>query len=221
MAQGRPLIPQHEQQHRAVQGPWTKYLKYVDRDDPAKLQILYVFRDFQLTGIAVTAETAEIAVKLGRLQHERIMEKRAKQEQDLEEARAANDASIAFQKLLDDQPDGVVYYVRRGNLIKIGTTRAFVTRMRSLMPDEILAIEPGSYSLENQRHQQFAEHRYGRDQRGAKSEYFHPSDELLQHIKAVRKRHGIPQQLGVSITDGRRMFEDAADLQSGSTCHSR
>ncbi len=206
MAQGKPLIPQHEK--RAVQGPWTKYLKYIDRDDPAKLPILYVFRDFEVAGIAVTPETAEIAVKLGRLQHERTMEKRAAHEQQLEETRAANAASLAFQKLLDDQPDGVVYYVRRGNLIKIGTTRAFVNRMRSLMPDEILAIEPGSYSLENQRHQQFAEQRYGRDQRGTKSEYFHPSEVLLQHIKAVRERHGVPQQLGVSITDGRRLFDD-------------
>lgn len=208
MAQGRPLIPQHEK--RAVQGPWTKYLKYIERDDPAKLQILYTFRDLELADVPITAEAAEIAVKLGRLLHERNMQQRAEQEQQLEETRAANDASLAFQKLIDDQPDGVVYYVRRGNLIKIGTTRAFTARMRSLMPDEILAIEPGSYSLENRRHQQFAEHRYGRDQRGTNSEYFHQNEQLLLHIKAVRERHGVPQQLGVSITDGRRLFDDTS-----------
>lgn len=206
MSQGKPLIPQHEK--RAVQGPWTRYLKYIDRDDPAKLPILYVFRDFELTGIAVTPETAEIAVKLGRLQHERTMQKRAAEEQRLEEVWAANAASLAAQKLLDDQPDGVVYYIRRGRLIKIGTTRSFSARMSSLKPDEILAVEPGSYSLENQRHQQFELHRYGRDERGTRGEYFNLSDELKAHILALRKEHGIPPQVGVSVGDGRRMFED-------------
>lgn len=207
MTAGRPLVPQHGQRHRAVQGPWTKYLKYISKGDPAKLQILYVFRDFELTGVEVTAATAEIAVRLGRLQHQRVQEKRAGEEQRLEEVRAANAESLAFQKLLEDHADGIVYYVRRGNLIKIGTTRAFLNRMRSLMPDEILAIEPGSYSLENQRHQQFDEHRYGRDQPGTKSEYFHPNDILKAHILALRQQHGVPEQVGVSVTDGIRMFD--------------
>ncbi|MGW3196322.1 hypothetical protein ACWDBD_17385 [Streptomyces sp. NPDC001118] len=208
MAQGRPLIPQHEQRHRAVQGPWTKYLKYIDPHEPAKLPILYTFRDFELAGVAITAEAAEIAVKLGRLQHQRNLQQRAEAEQQLEEARAANAASVAFHKLLEDQPDGVVYYIRRGNLIKIGTTRAFANRMRTLMPDEILAIEPGSYSRENQRHQQFEEHRFGRDQRGTKSEYFHPFPELIDHIRRLRREHGIPDQRSVTVTDGRTLLDE-------------
>lgn len=214
MVQGRPYIPQHEQQHRAVQGPWTKYLKYFDRDDPAKMSILYAFRDLELTGISVTPETAEIAVKLGRLQHERHEEKRAEEAQHLEEIRAANAASTAFAKVLSDHPDGVVYYVRRGDLIKIGTTKSFLNRMRNLMPDEILAIEPGSYSLENQRHQQFEEQRLGRDQRGTKSEYFHQSRALIDHIRRLRVEHGIPDQRSIVITDGRALLDE---LKSGSS----
>ncbi|MGW4603714.1 GIY-YIG nuclease family protein [Streptomyces sp. NPDC004532] len=211
MAQGRPYIPQNEQRHRAVQGPWTKYLKYFDADDPAKLPILYTFRDFELAGIAVTSETAEIAVKLGRLQYERNTQKRSEEQQRREEIWAANAASLAAQKLLDDHPDGIVYYVRRGNFIKIGTTRSFSARMNNIKPDEILAVEPGSYSLENQRHQQFEEHRHGRDERGTRSEYFHPSDELKAHILALREEHGIPPQVGVSIGDGRKMFGETAN----------
>lgn len=208
MGQGKPLIPQHEQRHRAVQGPWTKYLKYVSHDDPAKLPILYTFRDFELVDIPVTAETAEIAVKLGRLRYERGLQKRAEEEQRLEETIAANSARVAFQKLLEDHSDGVVYYIRRGDLIKIGTTRAFIARMRTLMPDEILAIEPGSYTLENQRHQQFDEQRFGRDRRGARSEYFHSSPELIQHIRTLRSEHGVPDQGGVGVTDGRRLLDE-------------
>ncbi|MFF1547138.1 hypothetical protein [Streptomyces sp. NPDC058291] len=208
MPGGRPLIPQHEQRHRAVQGPWTRYLKYFDPGDPAKLPILYAFRDLELVGVPVTAETAEIAVKLGRLQHERNMQQRAEREQQLEDDRAANAASVAFQKLLEDQPDGVVYYIRRGNLIKIGTTRAFVNRMRSLMPDEVLAIEPGSYSLENQRHQQFEETRFGRDRRGTRNEYFHPSPRLIDHIRSLRAQHGTPDQGMLTITDGRALLNE-------------
>lgn len=208
MGQARPYVPQQEQRRRAVQGAWTKYLKYIDRDDPAKLPILYAFRDLELVGVPVTADTAEIAVKLGRLQHERNLQKRAEDEQRLEEDRAANAASVAFQKLLDDQPDGVVYYVRRGDLIKIGTTKSFINRMRNLMPDEILAIEPGSYSLENRRHQQFEEQRFGRDKRGTKSEYFYPSTELIAHIRDLRVQHGIPDQQPIVITDGRALLDE-------------
>lgn len=41
----------------------------------------------------------------------------------------------------------VVYYVRIGDKIKIGTTTSFKYRMVSLMPDEILATEPGHVEL--------------------------------------------------------------------------
>jgi len=213
VANGRPLIPQHEMRHRAVQGPWSKYLKYIDRDDEAKLPILYIFRDFELAGIPITAETAGIALKLGRLRHERNKEERARQEQELEEARAASAASLARQKLLEDQPEGIVYYIRRGGLIKIGTTQAFANRMRNLMPDEILAFEPGSYSQENQRHQQFEEHRFGRDRRGSRSEYFYPAPELIDHIRSIRDEYGVPDQEILTITDGRALLDE---LQSGS-----
>ena len=86
--------------------------------------------------------------------------------------------------------------------------------MRSLMPDEVLAIEPGSYSLENQRHQQFEEHRFGRDRRGSRSEYFHPSPKLIDHIRSLRAEHGIPDQAMLTITDGRALLDES---KSGSS----
>lgn len=205
MSQGRAWNPQADHERRLVQAPWNKYLKYIDGDEPAKLAILQVFREYELADIPVTEETAAAAVKLGRLRHERGREEQEQRMRELQEQVAA---SRAFEKLLDDHPDGVVYYIRRGNLIKIGTTRVFANRMSSLRPDEILAVEPGSFSLESQRHQQFEQHRYNRERPGTKSEYFHPGDDLKAHILELRNRYGVPEQTRVILTDGLKMFGD-------------
>ncbi|WP_405769276.1 hypothetical protein OG539_32755 [Actinacidiphila glaucinigra] len=205
MRQGRAWNPQSDHERRLVQAPWNKYLKYIDGDEPAKLAILQVFREYEETEVALTEETAQVAVKLGRLRYQRDVERREYEARNLE-ARIA--ARRSFEKLLEDHPDSVVYYVRRGQLIKIGTTRVFANRMSNLRPDEILAVEPGSYSIENQRHQQFEQHRYNREVPGSKSEYFHPGDDLKDHILELRKRHGVPEQTGITLTDGLKMFGD-------------
>jgi hypothetical protein len=73
---------------------------------------------------------------------------------------------------------GVVYYVRMGELIKIGTTTHLARRMQELYAAEhgaLLATEPGGQSLEAERHRQFADERQHR-------ELFNPSDRLLAHI---------------------------------------
>lgn len=79
----------------------------------------------------------------------------------------------------------IVYYVRRGDLIKIGTTTSPAQRFLDLVPDEILAVEPGGYPLENHRHLQFGHLREG-------GEYFQSAPELLEHIRHVRDLHGEP-----------------------------
>lgn len=81
----------------------------------------------------------------------------------------------------------VVYYVRIGHYIKIGTTTSFKYRMVSLMPDEILATEPGHVELEKARLKQFAHLKIplGRER-------FRPAPELLDHIKMIRAHFGPP-----------------------------
>lgn len=197
MGQGMPYNPQRDQRHRAVQGPWTKYLRWIPESDPARISILGVFREYELAGVEVTEETAQAAVKLGRLRRRQADEERAQQESEREERERDG-----IRKLLADQTEGVVYYVRRGNAIKIGTTTSFVNRMRDLLPDEILAIEPGSYSVENARHQQFKGYAYF-DRR---SEYFRPGEQLVAHIAALREKHGVPDQSIVKLTDGKSLF---------------
>lgn len=84
-----------------------------------------------------------------------------------------------------DAEDGigtnVVYYIRRDTRIKIGTTCNLTQRMLDLQPDEILAVEPGSYELEHRRHEQFAHLR-------VRGEWFTPALDLLDHIAAVKER---------------------------------
>lgn len=101
------------------------------------------------------------------------------------EAEAAADASRAARYA--DQ--SVVYYIRIGELVKIGTTTNMTERMTSLVPDEILATEPGDVALERMRHKQFAADR-------VRGERFRMSAELGSHIAMIREHFGEPKMTG-------------------------
>lgn len=76
---------------------------------------------------------------------------------------------------------GVVYYVRMGDHIKIGTTRDLPGRLHGLYLTEadLLATEPGGRDQELARHHEFADERVRR-------ELFEPSDRLLAHIASLQ-----------------------------------
>lgn len=75
--------------------------------------------------------------------------------------------------------DPVVYYVKFGDRVKIGTTTNFQARMSNIPHDEVLAVEPGGRELEQLRHKQFAEARSHR-------EWFDLSAELFRHIDRIK-----------------------------------
>lgn len=79
----------------------------------------------------------------------------------------------------------VVYYVRIGETIKIGTTTNMKARMGGLMVDEVLATEPGDRQLEAMRHKQFRHLRI-------RGERFRPEPDLLSHVAMVREHYGEP-----------------------------
>ena len=70
----------------------------------------------------------------------------------------------------------VVYYLRLGASIKIGTTYNPRQRFAALPHDEVLAFERGGRELEQQRHLEFAADRLGT------SEWFGLSRHLRSHI---------------------------------------
>lgn len=86
------------------------------------------------------------------------------------------------------RPDAlpVVYYLRFGDRIKIGTTSDLRSRLAALPPGDLLAIEPGTYDLERQRHTQFALHHLA-------GEWFQDGAALQDHIRQVRAEHGDPR----------------------------
>lgn len=55
----------------------------------------------------------------------------------------------------------VVYYLRLGERVKIGTTFAPRQRFAALPHDEVLAFERGGRDLERRRHREFADDRLG------------------------------------------------------------
>ena len=78
----------------------------------------------------------------------------------------------------------VVYYLRRGTAVKIGTTFNPRQRFTALPHDEVLAFELGGRALEQQRHLEFAADRLGT------SEWFGLTRRLRAHIRRSRGRSG-------------------------------
>jgi hypothetical protein len=70
----------------------------------------------------------------------------------------------------------VVYYIRFGDRIKIGTSANPRQRLARLWHDDVLAFERGDRLVERRRHEQFAALRQGT------SEWFSPAPVLDRHI---------------------------------------
>lgn len=166
MAQGNYFTPEAIKNIRC--GPRRSVaplLALVDTEDPAFRRIADALQAMANASVELDEDAIGIAIKIGR---QRYAEELAKRHH------AAERRSI-------------VYYIRRGEFIKIGTTVNPVSRLGSLMPDEILAYEPGDVQREQARHRQFRTSRVAR-----KGEYFRRTEELAAHIAALREQHGDP-----------------------------
>lgn len=87
-----------------------------------------------------------------------------------------------WHQLTQSATDNVVYYIQVGKYIKIGTTKDVDKRLQQYPPDsELLAIEPGSYTIEAMRHEQFAKYL------AARNEWFTPGPKLMQHITGLQR----------------------------------
>jgi hypothetical protein len=90
----------------------------------------------------------------------------------------------------------VVYYMGdpASQTVKIGTSTNFRKRLigiRAKFPDIVLlAVEPGHFTLESLRHDQFSELRIV--QRGQR-EWFRKAPELMDHVNEIRRQYGDPK----------------------------
>jgi hypothetical protein len=73
-----------------------------------------------------------------------------------------------------------VYYVRVGDLIKIGMTTNLKQRLSAYPPgSQLLAAELGGQAREAQRHREFSH------LLASRKEWFHPGPDLMAHIDAL------------------------------------
>lgn len=154
---------------------FAKIREAVDCSDPAFPQIAQALLEAREAGTELDAAAVEEAICIGRQRYAAPPEERPAEER------------------LAPPFESIVYYLLRGPLVKISTTRHPESRFASLMPDRIMAVEPGDRSVERERHQQFKHLRHGT------SEYFSQGDELMAHIDAVRAQHGNPNPAWPSI----------------------
>lgn len=105
----------------------------------------------------------------------------------------------------------LVYYVRNGDLIKIGYTWNLWQRMNKI-PGMLLAAEPGSPEIESQRHEQFAALRVGRN-----AEWFQDGPDLMRHIHGLRKRYGDPVDRRYEAGRARPLWRLLLDSTDGET----
>ncbi|MFD0902346.1 GIY-YIG nuclease family protein [Actinomadura sediminis] len=106
-------------------------------------------------------------------------------------ARACIRESIARAEIIDrvrkkrDEraQSPLVYYMRLGDLVKIGWTTNLKSRREAINPQEVMATEPGNDKVERQRHKQFADLR-------VHGEWFRLESPLTEWIDQLKAAYG-------------------------------
>lgn len=154
----------------AVEIPYLSDL--IDPDDPARPEIMKNLLYLSSFGVEFTEDIVRNVIAHSREHYARLgeLDMRMRTKREL-----ASDA-------IDGAEDSVVYYMRIGNRVKIGHTAKLADRVRTIGPEELMAIEPGGYGTEQIRHRQFAELRTHR-------EWFRLEEPLTDFIEQLQ---GVP-----------------------------
>ncbi|MCP9209296.1 GIY-YIG nuclease family protein [Streptomyces cucumeris] len=155
--------------------PTARLADLIDPNDPALQHISQALTNFRAADVSLTEEIVKAAIKLGRAEHARW-------------SAADGNGFKAAPLPRQGAHAPVVYYVRRGTMVKIGTTTNLHERMRAILPEEILATEPGGQKTEFARHRQFSALRVD-----GQREWFHAGAALQDHVQRVRAQHGAPE----------------------------
>lgn len=119
--------------------------------------------------------------------HDKWQEVAAAEDQRVREDRKRREEVL---KARPDQP-GWIYYIQFSDQIKIGYSRDVYRRLRSLAANGVLlAVHPGTMTLEKSLHRQFAIYL------AARREYFTDCPALRDHIDQVLEQFGPPPKPG-------------------------
>ena len=77
-------------------------------------------------------------------------------------------------------PVGTVYYMRVGNRVKIGWSSNLPARLLTFNPEELVAVETGSKTVERQRHREFSQLR-------TTGEWFRLEEPLQSYLVSLGK----------------------------------
>lgn len=124
----------------------------------------------------------------------------AEKQQHLDDLEAATRKLDDGQTLNADEPvPGWIYYILNGDTIKIGYANDVTQRMRAYPPNvTLLAVEPGTRTLERARHRLFHAHlAHGR-------EWFRDNPEIRAWIDTLRTQHGAPDAMTYTYTAPRK-----------------
>jgi hypothetical protein len=165
-------------------------------------------------GVEIDQTVADNAVKFIHWKKENLRDSETRRKEfEAKQAQEASQEIDAWKARREaarrwDASPGIVYYILRGPLIKIGTTTRPRKRFDTLMPDAVLAIEPGDKELERLRHTQFVSLRdpdVGR-------EYFTPGRDLIDLILRLREEQGIPHIPHASLVSRESAEATVTDL---------
>lgn len=223
MAKGRPFIPEHDRQRDLHSGPIrTPYRHLLDERDPHYLEIAVHLHAMSQAGVEIDQTVADNAVKL--IHWEREFGARRKTafadavEQEKKERAEEAERWIREREAAERwaESPGIVYYILRGSFVKIGTTTRPRKRFDALMPDAVLATEPGDVELEKKRHEQFSAFR----EASVGREYFHPRAPLVALVRQLRDKYGVPDVPHASLVTreaaAKRVTEILAETQGPS-----
>lgn len=155
-----------------------------DQDSPANLPLCSGHARDVVDAFPHHCRPCEARREMHQREHEELERKRAE--------KAAKREADPWAK------EGTIYYASIGDEIKIGWTSSIYRRMRAYPPSaQLLAIEPGTKTIERARHQQFNEYlAHGR-------EWFKSGKFLLEHIDRMIAKHGTPPQITTLSTPER------------------
>lgn len=156
-------------QHRGV----TALLDALGEDRYYLGEVLMELNHLQRYGVDPTVEMIEQAVQLVRNRHK----PRQVSVHAVPIAKKARRSAGRFSQVPD--MGEVVYYMRIGNRIKIGTTTNLRDRLATINPEELLALEVGGSRAEHERHREFAD-------LWTHGEWFRYEGRLVAHIERLR-----------------------------------